>query len=203
MRKTVNRQLIVFANTVLLITSLFLSSTMIFDYSVMGKPVWGPAGEKKCTSDFFSRTCCWIDDDGGYIHERCETCTDMGDGTYTNCKIKDGPVAAEDPSTPPKPPKGNIDGTRAPLNNGMLDQTFTSNENDDTSETKNAETLTQLEENPSQDLSSFSSSSSTEEFNGEQTEGLTKKGNVQNSPVPPECPKQGTIPPDCTMKPKF
>ena len=53
MRKTVNRQLIVFANTVLLITSLFLSSTMIFDYSVMGKPVWGPAGEKKCTSDFF------------------------------------------------------------------------------------------------------------------------------------------------------
>jgi hypothetical protein len=198
----INRQLAVFVTTGLLIMSLFLSSIMIFDYSVMGKPVWGPAGDKKCTSDFFSRTCCWIDDDGGYIHERCETCTDMGDGTYANCKIKDGPVAAEDPATPPKPPKGNIDGTRAPLNNGVLDQTFTSDENDKTGETKNAETLTQLEEKPSQDLSS-SSSSSTNSLNGEQTASLTKKGSGQSSPVPPECPKQGPIPPDCTMKPKF
>ena len=35
------------------------------------------------------------------------------DGTYARCKIKDGPVAAEeDTSTsPPNPPKGNIDGT--------------------------------------------------------------------------------------------
>jgi hypothetical protein len=42
----INKQLIAFVAPVLLITSLFLSSTMIFDYSVMGKPVWGPAGEK-------------------------------------------------------------------------------------------------------------------------------------------------------------
>jgi len=67
---------------------------------------------------FFSRTCCWIDDDGGYIHERCETCIDMGDGTYAHCKIKDGPVASEDPTIPPKPPKENIDETRAPINEG-------------------------------------------------------------------------------------
>jgi hypothetical protein len=48
----------------------------------------------------------------------------MGDGTYAQCKIKDGPVAAEDsstPPTPPKPPKGNIDGSRAPLNSGVSD----------------------------------------------------------------------------------
>ncbi|WP_148685427.1 hypothetical protein [Candidatus Nitrosocosmicus hydrocola] len=202
----VNSQLLVFVTTVLLTTSLFLSSTINSNYSVMGKPVWGPAGEKKCTSDFFSRTCCWIDDDGGYIHERCETCTDMGDGTYTNCKIKDGPVAAEDPSTPPNPPKGNIDGTRAPLNEGVLDQTFTSDDNDNIDEPKNAETLSQLEGNPTQELSSpssSSSSSSAESFNEEQTASFTKKGNGPNSPVPPECPKQGPIPPDCTMKPKF
>lgn len=73
-------------------------------------------------------------------------------------------------------------------------------------ETENAETLTQLEETPSQDLSSLSSSSptsSTEGFKGEQTASLTNKGDGQNPPVPPECPKQGPIPPDCTMKPKF
>ncbi|HKR74108.1 MAG TPA: hypothetical protein VJR94_08355 [Candidatus Nitrosocosmicus sp.] len=157
---------------------------------------------KKCTSDFFSRTCCWIDDDGGYIHERCETCTDMGDGTYSNCKIKDGPVAAEDPSPPPKPPKGNIDGTRAPLNHGVLDQTFTSDDNNNIDESKNSDNLTQLEENPNQESSS-PSSSSTESFDIEQTASFAKKGSGQTSPIPPECPKQGPIPPDCTMEPKF
>ncbi len=189
-----------FTTTALLTISLILSSSGIFDFSVMGKPVWGPAGEKKCTSDFFSRTCCWIDDDGGYIHERCETCIDMGDGTYAHCKIKDGPVAAEDPTTPPKPPKGNLDGTRAPINDGVLDQTFTSddNDNDNIGTSDNAEILTQSE-NPSQE----SSSSSPETSNAEQTTSFAKKGNTQNSPVPPECPKQGPIPPDCTMKPKF
>ena len=45
-KKMINRQLIAFVAPVLLITLLFLSSTMIFDYAVMGKPVWGPAGEK-------------------------------------------------------------------------------------------------------------------------------------------------------------
>lgn len=194
----INRQIIMFATTVLLATSLILSSSGIFDFSVMGKPVWGPAGEKKCTSDFFSRTCCWIDDDGGYIHERCETCIDMGDGTYAHCKIKDGPIASEDPTTPPKPPKENIDETRAPINEGVLDQTFTSDDNDNTGTSNNAEILTQSE-NPSPTSSSLSSETSSPE----QTTSFSKKGNDQNSPTPPECPKQGPIPPDCTMKPKF
>ena len=35
------------------------------------------------------------------------------------------------------------------------------------------------------------------------TTSFAKKGNSQNSPVTPECPKQGPIPPNCTMKPKF
>ncbi|HKU83163.1 MAG TPA: hypothetical protein VJP58_03900 [Candidatus Nitrosocosmicus sp.] len=198
----INRQLIMFTTAALLTTSLIIGSSGIFDFSVMGKPVWGPAGEKKCTSDFFSRTCCWIDDDGGYIHERCETCIDMGDGTYAQCKIKDGPVAAEDSSTSPKPPKGNLDGTRAPINEEVLDQTFTSgdndNDNDNQGTSDNAEILTRSE-NPSQK----SLSSSPETFNADQTTSFAKKGNSQNSPVPPECPKQGPIPPDCTMKPKF
>lgn len=50
--KIVDRQLIVFATTVLLITSLFLGSSMSFDYSVMGKPVCGPVG-KKMYIEFF------------------------------------------------------------------------------------------------------------------------------------------------------
>lgn len=178
---------------------MVISSTVVFyDFSAMGKPVWGPAGEKKCTSDFFSRTCCWIDDDGGYIHERCETCIDMGDGTYAHCKIKDGPVAAEDPSTPPKPPKGNIDGSRAPISEGVLDQTFTTeNNNDKPAESSNAE-IGALSENPSQELSS----SSLDISDSKQSTNFAK-GNSQNSPVPPECPKQGPIPPNCTLKLKF
>ena len=194
------------------ITMTLSSSAMFHDFSAMGKPVWGPAGEKKCTSDFFSRTCCWIDDDGGYIHERCETCIDMGDGTYAHCKIKDGPVAAEDPSTTPpspQPPKGNIDETRAPISEGVLDQTFTSEKdsNDDDIEILDkAEILEQTDSPPQESLrgsSSSSSLSSSEAPNLEQNTNLVNKGSTQNSPVPPECPKQGPIPPDCTIKPKF
>ena len=81
----------------------------------------------------------------------------------------------------------------------VLDQTFTSGDNDnDIGTSDNAEILAQSE-NPSQE----SSSSSPETSNAEQTTNFAKKGNSQNSPVPPECPKQGPIPPDCTMKPKF
>ncbi len=45
--------------------------------------------------------------------------------------------------------------------------------------------------------------SSSETSGSEQTTNFAQKGNGQNSPVPPECPKQGPIPPNCTMKPKF
>jgi hypothetical protein len=44
---------------------------------------------------------------------------------------------------------------------------------------------------------------SSETSNSEQSTSLAKKGNGQNSPVPPKCPKQAPIPPDFTMKPKF
>jgi hypothetical protein len=43
----------------------------------------------------------------------------------------------------------------------------------------------------------------SETSSSESTTSFAKKGNSQNSPVPPECPKQGPIPPNCTMKPKF
>lgn len=46
-------------------------------------------------------------------------------------------------------------------------------------------------------------SNSSELLKNEPTTGLAKKGNGQTSPVPPECPKQGPIPPNCTLKPKF
>jgi hypothetical protein len=46
-------------------------------------------------------------------------------------------------------------------------------------------------------------SNNSETSNSESTTSFAKKGNSQNSPVPPECPKQGPIPPNCTLKPKF
>lgn len=163
-----------------LITILIFSPSAKFDLLVEGKPVWGPAGEKKCTSDFFSRTCCWIDDDGGAIHQRCETCIDNGDGTYSNCKIKDGPVASK---TPTKPPKGSIN------DNLNKDLTTSGKVLEKTPESHSSNTLSQSD-------------------NLDKTTGLSKKGSGSgtlndNSPTPPACPDKGPIPPNCTMKPKF
>jgi hypothetical protein len=80
----------------------------------------------------------------------------MGDRTHATCKIKDGQVASEYPATPPNPPKGNIEETRAPINEGVLDQTFTSeDDNDNTVDLSNLEIGTRSE-NASQELSSSS-----------------------------------------------
>jgi hypothetical protein len=57
--------------------------------NVFGKPINGD--KKNCKSDFFSRTCCWAESNGSFIFERCETCLDMGDGTYGHCKTDDHP----------------------------------------------------------------------------------------------------------------
>ncbi len=65
-----------------------------------------------------------------------------------------------------------------------------SQESEELTETDNVDTASNVQEN---DDSSTS----------ETTASFGKKGNSQTSPVPPECPKQGPIPPDCTMKPKF
>lgn len=46
-------------------------------------------------------------------------------------------------------------------------------------------------------------SNNSELLHDDPTTGFAKKGNSQTSPVPPECPKQGPIPPNCTLKPKF
>lgn len=197
----------------LIITVLLITSPLAkFDNVVQGKPVWGPAGEKKCTSDFFSRTCCWIDDDGDAIHKRCETCIDNGDGTYSNCKITDGPVASENP---PKPPKGNIHENKAPLANSIEEQTPFStsdsnndnnnnNINDNSGNTNNPQAFEQLSNPSSSSSSSSSFSKETGTGNTDQSTSFAMKGkNTETSPTPPECPKEGPIPPNCTMKPKF
>ena len=54
---------------------------------------------------------------------------------------------------------------------------------------------------PSKDIGLKSEATQTN--NSESTINYAKKGNSQASPVPPECPKQGPIPPNCTLKPKF
>jgi hypothetical protein len=68
-------------------------------------------------------------------------------------------------------------------------------ENHELIETNDADTTSNNQEND--DLST------SETTDSELTTSFAKKGNAQNSPVPPECPNQGPIPPDCTMKPKF
>jgi hypothetical protein len=61
-----------------------------------------------------------------------------------------------------------------------------------------------MKHNPTAVHSNYSlSSSSSEGFGADSTADFLKKGNIQNSPVPPECPKKGPIPPNCTLKPKF
>ena len=73
---------------------------------------------------------------------------------------------------------------------------FSNNEeNQELVETNDADTTSSNQEND--DLST------SETTDSEMTTNFAKKGNAQNSPVPPECPNQGPIPPDCTMKPKF
>ena len=54
---------------------------------------------------------------------------------------------------------------------------------------------------PSKDTDEMSEAIQTN--NSESTTNFAKKGNTQTSPIPPECPKQGPIPPNCTLKPKF
>ncbi len=44
---------------------------------------------------------------------------------------------------------------------------------------------------------------SSETSNSEQSTSLARRGNGQNPPVPPQCPKQAPIPPDCTMNQSF
>ena len=56
--------------------------------------------------------------------------------------------------------------------------------------------------NIEQNLATLESNNS-ETASAEFTTSFSKKGNTQNSPIAPECPKQGPIPPNCTMKPKF
>ena len=86
----------------LIVMLIYSSSSSRF---VQAVPVFGPAGEKKCTTDFSTflptRSCCWIDTDTDTeaYKKFCEVCTYQPDGTYGDCKTTEGPVAFA-----PKPP---------------------------------------------------------------------------------------------------
>lgn len=70
---------------------------------VQARPVFGPAGEKKCTYDYTpflpKRSCCWIDTDTEAYKKFCEVCTYQPDGSYGDCKTTEGPVAFKPPTT--------------------------------------------------------------------------------------------------------
>jgi hypothetical protein len=115
------------SKAVVFVVVSFLAVALIFGSSFSrfahGVPVFGPAGEKKCTSDFFSRTCCWIDTDTEAYKKFCETCIDQGDGTYADCNTTEGPVAFEPPSTVApgglKVEKGGVLSPRGNLTNAL------------------------------------------------------------------------------------
>ncbi|HYG00373.1 MAG TPA: hypothetical protein VD815_09785 [Candidatus Saccharimonadales bacterium] len=81
-----NRRTIIFSIALFAIMSpLFLS----FDFIVMGLPITTP----ECASDFWSKTCCWLDNEGGVIRKHCQTCLSDGYGGYTiNCETTKGPI---------------------------------------------------------------------------------------------------------------
>jgi hypothetical protein len=82
----INYHTIIFSIALFAIMSpLFLS----FDFIVIGLPITTP----ECASDFWSKTCCWLDNEGGVIRKHCQTCLSDGYGGYTiNCETTKGPV---------------------------------------------------------------------------------------------------------------
>lgn len=84
---------VLFALGFFVAVSSIASSTQFYDFIVMGKPI----SSQECTSDFWSKTCCWLDNEGGVIRKHCQTCLSDGYGGYTiNCKTTKGPVAKPD-----------------------------------------------------------------------------------------------------------
>lgn len=202
-----------------LVLAVALTPSVSFVNAVPPDDRWG-GGNSTCEAEFkgdrYFLNCCWREPIPGSILGKayCQKCENTGtsDKPVWSCEPKQ-PQAFEstierDEAIPPR--DGEVLDETQPINptfnsnkgsiineNLAEDQPmqFSSNdeqsqESDESIETNNAET----ESNP-QEIDDSS--------NSETTTSLSKRGNTQNSPVPPECPKQGPIPPDCTMKPKF
>jgi hypothetical protein len=218
-------KLVIFVVGLLLVVSLTCSS--FFTYTAFAAPPsWGFNTSNNCTTDqsntLSQKTCCWTEnvepgtgnpDLGGNQEKYCQTCSQVyQDGQWVyDCdepelQFRTAPTTEESifpnddskvlDEQQPNPTSPLTDQRVPPGNVGILEQLEDSSndeqsqESKELTETNNVETASNSQEND-------------ETSNSETTTSLSKKGNTQNSPVPPECPKQGPIPPDCTMKPKF
>jgi hypothetical protein len=213
----------------------FLAAALIFSSSssrfVQALPVFGPAGEKKCTIDYSpflpTRSCCWIDTDTEAYKKFCEVCTYQPDGSYGNCKTTEGPVAFSPkppitnspvaeraPSSPAAPPPPNAlpppsqqttcpDGSTSDVNGNCptTNQQLAPPTSLGGSASNNNNNNNN---NPTPDHHHKSKGSDLLGQIGGGESATKKGGNNGNSPTPPACPEDNSpIPPNCTLKPKF
>jgi hypothetical protein len=85
-----------------------LSAVSMLDFIAMGVKI---SGTETCTSDFWSRTCCWAEQGPSSVARVCETCLDNGDGTYRDCKTRPerfGGIFQGDIIPTPGPAQGGI-----------------------------------------------------------------------------------------------
>jgi hypothetical protein len=215
--------------SVIFVAISLLTIALIFSLAssrlVQAMPVFGPAGEKKCTIDYSpflpTRSCCWIDTDTEAYKKFCEVCTYQPDGSYGNCKTTEGPVvfapkppitnppvSEQGPSSPPPPPPPNA--ISPPSSQNCSDgSTPDANGNCPT-------TTTNQQLAPPTSLGGSGASNNNNNNNPQPEHHHKSRGNdllgqiggggelatrKANSPTPPACPDKGPIPPDCTLKP--
>lgn len=187
---------------------------------------WGGQMDVNCTGeskgDRWFVTCCWREPVPGKIlgQTYCQKCENTGSSDNPNWKCdpkqpqafestsnryevvnpNNGKILEETQTTNPtfEANKGTV--LEKNLAEEQQPMQFSQNnekgqESEELTETNNANTASNNQED---DVSPTSDTTDSE-----MTTSLSKRGNAQNSPVPPECPNQGPIPPDCTMKPKF
>jgi hypothetical protein len=131
------------------------------------------------------KTCCWREKVPGQIlgQTYCQTCQSNG----TNCGDKE--LQMDLVKVPESSRPSNDD--QLAEDQQVNQPSIRSDESIDLDDGK-------LKQDSQQDTSN-----TVENSNSGTITSFAKKGNGQTSPVPPECPKQGPIPPNCTMKPKF
>jgi hypothetical protein len=184
----------------ILITLSMYSSSFNFDVS----NAVPESSEIDCRESGSSTVCCQEKWDGEIIGswiKTCTACNSEGDCNTTSCNAEGHCSSSNSNTLGPAstPPKSTAPEDNDAIDNlGILDEQPRFNPKNNDAVSPNNDNDVSEQTPPSSSLPS--SSESTDE---EQTTSFAKKGSNQMSPTPPECPKQGPIPPDCTLKPKF
>ncbi len=168
------------------------SSTMMNNVIALPQPRPGSGETCEYNEDNNSETCCeWTPNPTNPLNPQTWTCTtclsvNLETGAKSGCaEVNEAREILTEETT------------NVPQNDGVLVEPKTPSKGNNAATTPNNDGV--LEQTP------LSSSSLSNSDNLGQVNDATKKGNSlnDNSPTPPACPKEGPIPPDCTLKPKF